>query len=228
MNHWREVFMEQLNAIVSSGFSGRLHIGFVGEEQEIGFMRRALAATNIAWDVTCHGPHLSVYEYPTLRMLWRACHDDDQLSVAYFHTKGVSKPGCWVSTMWRWAMNNAVLRNLNAPSMLTAAQPACGAFLRPRYPDPMWHFQGNFWLALASHIRQLPDPAKFAITEMRAVRTGWRCKRFPAEYWIGAVAPLSAARQIDVAHGIVWPQNHGVWSGSVAAQLEVTLPHLHL
>lgn len=218
--------MEQLGIIRASGFSGKLRIGFIGHEHDMGFMRRALNETGLDWELQHHGDDLLRYEYPTQQMLWNFCRENPDANVAYFHTKGVSRPGNWVVIMWRWAMNKAILANLGNAELLTEEFPVCGAFLRPNYPAPMWHFMGNFWMATARFVNALKAPLEFAALEMTKDRTVMRGYRMPAEYWIGSASSPDRARQLFPAEGVVWPHEHREWCKSVEMQRSITLPHL--
>jgi hypothetical protein len=225
LNHWREIFTEQLRLIVSSGFTGELVIGFIGHKDHIGFMRRGLGCTSLNWSIHHHGDDVKAYEYPTLKLIWDYCRGASG-EIAYFHTKGASKPNDWVATMWRWAMNMAILSSLGEADVIGEGCTACGPFLRPRYPDPLWHFQGNFWRATSGHIKDLEDPLLFQEIESQTWRPGWRCPRFAAEYWIGSAYPVSKAYLISPVKNIVWPMNHSQWSQSIEDQRIVTQAHL--
>ncbi len=178
INHWREVFMEQLAVIEASGFTGKLRVGFVGGAWEDLFVKEELARTNIPHEVLHFGGNLGQFEYPTLRMLDARCRSADAPgSVLYFHSKAVSRCGTWHGMMWRWAMNCEVVLRASDVSVLDGVEAAGYGFLAAP-TDRNQLFQGNFWLAKSSYVRSLQGIDSYHEAFGRGRRD--------AESWIGS------------------------------------------
>ena len=194
MGHWREVVAEQARVLAAASFDGPITIGFVGQPFEDGFVRHVLDSQGLLSraNVVLCGGDFKRYEFPTLELLEKRCRDDAawQGHVLYFHTKGVTKPNCWMTTMWRWLMNAWCLRHwraLEGRLLASSADVAGTAWVPGMYPAAA--FAGNFWHAKASHIRRLTPLAEY-IEQFRGILSDpgaqhWGT-RHAAEFWINA------------------------------------------
>jgi SAM-dependent methyltransferase len=186
MGGWREIVVEQLGVLWRHGFRGTIKVGFLAGVWDLGFLQRCFDAyEGISMDLIHHEACLERFEYPTLLALERDCREGLVDEVVYFHTKGASKPGDWVSQQWRWLMNADLLTRAMEPGLLSGVD-VIGASFNLNLPG-FHHFAGNFWAAKAEYIRDLEPLAEYRDGwATRPDRPHWLGLRFAAEFWIGS------------------------------------------
>jgi hypothetical protein len=221
MHGWRLIVMEQLNLLARMGWKGELHYVLLASPEENGFVFRAI--TSAGMKPVCHKcvPNLGVYEFPTLTALKESAEASQPDHYhAYFHTKGTSQTGSWVSMMWRWQMNYDLFGQL-LPGLLENkalpdnAESAGSSFITH---SGFSMYSGNFWVAKNSLITKLKTIKDYQ-DECRPVWSGpnrphWFYERHPAETWIGS-APHKAY-SADNAKLAYW--DHNLWAADVKKQ----------
>lgn len=200
MNNWQDVVLEQTNLLsVPDDHILNVSVGYDGEDNsDLGILLNG--PFNIGETV---GSPLSQYEFPAMRMISQQRNemDDDDL-VLYFHTKGVSKPNDLRTTKWRELMNMAMLEYL--PHRIHEITPAkhidaVGVGWSDMYRS-IHHFSGNFWLARASYIKELPDFDEYNKIKRVNFEGGDADYRFNAEFWIGSANPIVISQYLRNTH----------------------------
>ncbi len=116
-------------------------------------------------------------EFFTLDILKKYCDSiNDEKSILYLHTKGVSTPYNKCIVDWRRYMTFFVVNKFEYCLKILKEKDACGVDL---VNEPTLHFSGNFWWANSKYIKLLPD-IKSIIKSDNALT-----KRHNAEFWIG-------------------------------------------
>ena len=150
---------------------------------------------------------ISKCEFPTLDKIWNDCQEDD-ITVLYLHTKGVTKPGYQQITDWteylsyfnidKWQDRIFELNsfdcsgvNLNGNPDDINQDPSTWGFGKA----PL-HYSGNFWWSKSSHIKNLPNPTNW-LPDNNYLR--WRVM---AEMWLCQVSDgkYHSAWQSNVNH----------------------------
>lgn len=166
MNHWKEIYCEQIARLESSGLldaADMLFIGVNGDEPLPIVPKGAIV----------HRNENHVLEANTLEMMWKFCRDFPDYKVLYFHTKGVTRDGDWpdrplktVSTAWRRYMEYFCIDQWKRCISELDRHDTCGVQLRDKAayntltPEEyveydVQFYDGNFWWANASYIRTL-------------------------------------------------------------------------
>jgi hypothetical protein len=149
--HWRAVVAEQLDQLRAAGL-GRVLCTHVGEGAD--WLTAAARARGIDLVVCETHKEVKRYEAPAIRLIERLVRASDK-PVLYLHSKGVSHPpGEEVWHAWRrllmretvgeWRRNLAYLADHDAVGVNWWTTPGSQ------------HFSGNFWLASAAWLRELP------------------------------------------------------------------------
>jgi hypothetical protein len=154
IGHWREIVTEQLGLLSRAGFTGKIHIGFLGKEDEIGFIYHVATTYGLAFETRWFGEDFTQYEFPTQEWMHTVSKElDADTPMLYFHGKGVSK-NVWQWTMWRWVMNAFNLTRWRDMVEALGTHNCAGFSWVPR-GFPVSFFPGTFWWATAGHVAQL-------------------------------------------------------------------------
>jgi hypothetical protein len=139
-----------------------------------------------------HNPNknISHCEFPALDLIWKHSQVQDDLTILYLHTKGVTKPNNRYILDWtelltyfnidRWndalielEKNDVVGVNLSGnPNDINEHPSTWG------YGKAPLHFSGNFWWSKSSHIKRLINPYDFPPDD------NWVEWRVLCEMWI--------------------------------------------
>lgn len=189
MNHWREVVAEQLRLL--KGCPYPIRIGFTGPKDEAGYIYHVATAYGLNFQIMFTDSWTGNFEFPTLRKLQDDCLAGTVDQVAYFHSKGVSRVGCWHTTLWRWIMNTYVVAGWQNAFDSLEGHDWAAPVLSGGLGDSLIHSCGNFWTAQAAHIRALPDidslRKNFEAFKRDRHLPGWATERHAAEVWISTV-----------------------------------------
>jgi glycosyltransferase involved in cell wall biosynthesis len=190
INHWKEIYEEQMKALHDSGLYSACDFVFCainGTEPLPGPIPE-----KVLFDY--NQDH--VLEANTLERLWRFCKDYPDHRVLYMHTKGVT----WINehkettARWRRYMEHFNVFKWKQCLKELETHDTCGVLLKTsatylsERPDeiemPALYYDGNFWWANAKYINTL-DP-QFLYTH----DTPWL--RGKSELWIGSGNPKAA------------------------------------
>ena len=210
MGNWREVVAEQLRLL--RGCPHPVRIGFSGPKDESGYIYHVATALGLNFEIMFTDSWTGNFEFPTLARLWDACKAGTVDQVAYFHTKGVSRVGCWHTTLWRWIMNAHVVAGWRKAFDALEGHAWAAPVLSGGLGDSLIHSCGNFWTAQASHIAGLPSIPAFrdGWPRYQHVRRipDWCEERHAAEVWIGSNAghlkQLHADKDCDISNAKFW------------------------
>src|SRR6185503_8186502 len=166
MNHWQAIFDEQLEALGANRHIKALYVtvgattdGSLATATEVlaGLRTRLPGVPSIP--MACRP---DAYEHTALTMV-----DDlaraDRAAVLYFHMKGVSySPPRPLMENWRRYLNDFIARADQWADFLSREPyDACGPLLLHDESHGITYFAGNFWLARAEYLRELPRYAHF-------------------------------------------------------------------
>lgn len=147
-----------------------------------------------------YNPHkdISHCEFPTLDLIWNHSQKEDDLTVLYLHTKGVTKPNMQTVKDWtdyltyfnveRWKdminsleENDAVGVNFGGNQNDINEHPSTWG-----YGKAPLHFSGNFWWSKSSHIKTLKSPYDFIpdsnYFKWRVACEMWVCSNLEGKY----------------------------------------------
>jgi hypothetical protein len=166
---WKDPVSEHTDALRESGLEDypdfRLHIGLVGNAENVQRVRDYLRSKEFAWNLA--GWSEKGWEQLTLAAVANDCQHNEGL-VFYAHTKGAHAPGKF-NTAWRRRM---IYFNITRWKDAVTSLKTCDAYgCHWMGLEPNWFFGGNFWWTHTRHIRLL-DPVQ--------LENRWR-----AEDWIG-------------------------------------------
>jgi hypothetical protein len=159
-DHWRDVFVDQINKINSSGLydkSERIYLGILSDGYD--FSQFGL---NRKYEIMFNRPNIEMGELPTIERLHQFCQKES-CKVWYIHTKGVSRPYSASINDWRRYMEYFVIEKNDGCIEALNEFDACGVdWYTEEEIISMWHrrvsphFSGNFWWANSEYIRKLP------------------------------------------------------------------------
>jgi hypothetical protein len=174
LGNWREVVTEQLILLKESGLTS-VRATFVG----VGFDWLRMEAKKHGIELTVVRSDINVVHYETFAMLEieRLAKTTDR-PILYMHTKGVSSPGHNGKRSWRRAMEEYVVRRWRDNLQFIADGGKYDAVGLNWHQHGQQHFSGNFWIARADWIRQLPPYAEY--------HGHMGLNRLSCEMWIGA------------------------------------------
>jgi hypothetical protein len=191
LGNWHEIYTEQINRLQESGLlqkSSYFHISINGDEP-LPFIPDNVK--KIAYNED------KVLEANTLEYMWHFAQNNPDYKILYLHTKGVTRYGIELlqeqTKAWRYYMEYFCVDNWEACCNTLDAFDTCGVQIEHKatyntLDDPIeidaTYYNGNFWWAKASYIKQL-DP-KFLYTS----DTPWL--RGKSELWIGSGNPNAA------------------------------------
>lgn len=172
---WREIVGEQLDLLERYGLR-RILVTHCGEGLD--WICQEGRRKGLDLVVCSTTPLLTVFERPAVELIQRLAHVGDK-PVLYLHSKGVSHPGKdTFYDEWRKLMQNELIPNWREHLRALDTHDAVGVNWYDA--NEWWHFSGNFWLAAARWLRQLPP-----------VNAYWK-DRFSAERWIGSKSGCNA------------------------------------
>jgi hypothetical protein len=137
-------------------------------------------------------------EFPTLEKIWNDCQQEEDITVLYLHTKGVTKPGHQTVQDWtnylsyfniiKWQDRLSDLNsfdcsgvNLNGNVEDFNEHP-----LTWGYGKAPLHYSGNFWWSNSSHIKKLPNPISWLpdgnYQRWRVMAEMWLCQPSDSKY----------------------------------------------
>ena len=187
IGHWKEIVAEQLSLLKRAGFPGVIHIGFIGQEFEDGFIARVADTLGLKFDIRHFGGDMHQFEFPTLAWCHEFCQSSPERPILYFHGKAVSNTR-WQWTMWRWIMN---AYNLNQWKTMAAVlrDHNCAGVSWHANAFPVSYFPGNFWWARSSFVRQFTEINEYVRQFEECIsrkNTHGFTKRHAAECWINS------------------------------------------
>lgn len=182
MGHWCEVVTEQL-ALLATADLRDVTACVLGTDAQAARCIDAAEDRGINLHVAFHHPNFDLYELPTLALVHRWAKATPLGAAIYFHTKGVSAPDDPNKQHWRRLMGRHVIANWRENLKLLADHDAVGVNYQD-YPI-MPHFAGNFWMARADWIADLPDLASYqANAPAEKILCGAPWARACAEAWL--------------------------------------------
>jgi hypothetical protein len=134
---------------------------------------------------------------------------EDDAPVLYFHAKGVSHlPPVPLYEAWRGYLNQYV-GEADGWAQLLLSQPgydACGPLKLHENVNGFTYFAGNFWMAKAAYMRQLPPYAEFMRQPVPSTYLP-PYHRALAEVAVNRTQSMKglAADNTDLTHESVWP-----------------------
>jgi len=188
MNHWKEIFNDQIDTILHSNIINDLHMIYISllynDYDDVSFIEKKIIGYD-KFKIVYKSKNLNEYEFPALRLIKNIAIGGD-CNICYIHTKGVSINENNMSFYhgsndinhlkncvndWRKYMEYFILDNYKNCIDQLNIYDACGVNL---VESPQKHFSGNFWWANSSYIKKLPDIHKIDISH-----------RWNAEFWLG-------------------------------------------
>lgn len=187
VNDWKEVFIEQINLIKSSGlcdFIDKLFLSInYNENIDVDFIVENLKYVN--YEIISKTDK-NEYEFPALKFIQNLANQEN-FNVLYLHTKGVSiskeNMGFYHNSKnfehlkncvndWRNYMEYFLIENYQDCLTELKVYDACGVNLVDK---PTKHFSGNFWWSKSEYIKKLFN--------LNLVDLNFR---WNAEFWIGS------------------------------------------
>lgn len=140
---------------------------------------------------------ISKCEFPTLQKIWNDCQNED-ITVLYLHTKGVTKPGNPMIKDWtdylihfnilKWQDRFFELKEYDCTGVNLGGNTE-DINDRPEtwgYGKAPLHYSGNFWWSTSSHIKNLPEPYKWVpdnnYVKWRVMAEMWLCQIKESNY----------------------------------------------
>lgn len=140
---------------------------------------------------------ISKCEFPALDKIWQDCQEED-ITVLYLHTKGVTKPGNQMVKDWtdylthfnviKWQDRFFELEEFECTGVNLGGNPE-DINDRPEtwgYGKAPLHYSGNFWWSKSSHIKNLPEPYKWLpddnYLKWRVMAEMWLCQISDSKY----------------------------------------------
>ena len=175
MGCWRKVLGEQVNTVIRSGFTDKIHYICQKKEPKLPSNWECVGKSN-----------LEEYEFPTLKAMEEHAKREPEALFLYFHSKGVSKhiDRRWLDTKWRKYMMWGCVENWkDCVDKLMNGYDVAGVEWYPdviptktggRDGDCHGFFAGNFFWATGKFINRLPSIDTLDISN-----------RWNAEAWIG-------------------------------------------
>jgi hypothetical protein len=181
LGNWREIVGEHFRLLREVRLE-RLTVTHVGSPGDLPYIDRTAAECGLEVTVARHADNLKLFETPAMYAIeeWARASDG---CVLYFHTKGVSAPGCPRKRKWRELMNREVIGRWTDNVRALDDWDVVG--VNWRNCPPIAHFCGNFWWARADYVRSL---APFDSYYRRPLYpSDWDDGlRLGCEFWIGS------------------------------------------
>lgn len=177
VNNWREIMAEFARKIAASNHRFEVFVGFTGTPEESGYVWHLFKAFGI--DVKIFFVDGAKWEFETLDEMQKDSADFDM--GLYIHTKGVSRPNHWVSTMWRWFMNWQIF----GADLTDLALRRDWDFAAPMISSHGEHSVGNFFYVRGGHMKCLPPMSEWVQVWQQRTHTLWLKARHAAEFYVG-------------------------------------------
>lgn len=198
MSFWKSIVKQQMNIITKSRLReicDNIFICFLGNKQSIQWI------LNDKIKLICHSTNLLHFERLCLQTLKEQCKNyDDRTKILYIHSKGVSKISAFRHNimLWRQYMEYFLIeRYKECLQYLDEGYDTVGLNLLNGGNDykidkenHKWHYSGNFWWSVASHLRRIPDIPDIPMNKNNAY---WLCER-----WI--LQPLPDMKVLELYH----------------------------
>ncbi len=171
--HWQAVVEEQAALFESVGIVPTACV--IGTDADVEWIKSKGIVVHSRYD------SFSQFETPTLQLMWEWCQKNADGFCMYVHTKGASQPFDDRRKAWRQLMGYYVVGDwMDTIGKLKDADIAGVSWL-----DRHWHFSGNFFMARADWINQLPSPLDHRY-KMRPKGDNGAWDRLGCELWVGA------------------------------------------
>ena len=183
MNHWKQIYLDQLFAMQKSGLydeADYIHIGLSRIQEDF------------CWDLAKVN-HIHINEHPdlesdTMSAARNFARANPDYKILYLHTKGVSRAGHTVeetSTMWRKYLEHFNVMHWRRCVDLLNDHDVVGT----EFHDIAWigeppvkydlpHYHGNFWWATGEYLSKLNTDYLYG----RNTEHQWG--RYNAEFWL--------------------------------------------
>lgn len=111
-------------------------------------------------------PDAKEYEYPTLNMVWNDALRDEEITLLYLHTKGITHPGSkqvqdWTNYIayfninrWKERLNDLHIKKYDCSGTNLQGD----HFYNTEKGETPLHYSGNFWWTKGSHLVTLHSP----------------------------------------------------------------------
>jgi hypothetical protein len=204
MNEWQKIVTEQLQVLQ---FCGLDHVSscVLGTANDAAWCQEEASKHGVSMTIATVINDFAEYENPTLMRLYEWAKDNEQGSVMYFHTKGVSASGDYIALKrhWRRLMAKHTIAEWKRNLALLQVADMVGVSWQhlPNYP----HFCGNFWMARCDWISHLCSPvdykARHDTNSCHVASQPW--KRMHCEMWIGS-EPYHHIESFCNGSGALW------------------------
>lgn len=188
MGNWREVVRHQLAMLREVGITD-VDMTYVGPPQHLDWLRQQAAPLRV--NVIRHDSNLMHYETFAMQHIEETAQLHDK-PIMYLHTKGVSCPWHLAKVKWRLVMEHFTIRPWRK-NLEYLKDYDCVGF--NWWDHGECHFSGNFWIANASWIRQLPPYWDYHSYK--------RHDRWSCEGWIGT-KPGCNAKSLGCTRQHTW------------------------
>ena len=194
IENWKEIFIEQMNLIKSSGLYNivkKIHLGLLGDYKLI----NEDIFNDKKFEILYIDKRITLYEIHTINFIKSFCESlSDEAYILYIHTKGVRKAGNKNAVdSWRDMMQYFLIENFKILLDYLYIFNAIGNNLINMHCynkddvainiDHTYHYSGNFWWSKKTYIDKLSyiplDLTKNSINT-----------RYRAENWILSNSPL--------------------------------------
>lgn len=163
INHWQDILTEQLSILASGIVDGFYALEVIinltnyPNHESYLFAQQLLRASGLPGYVQVTSVSHTECESPTIRLMDADCRNlHPELPILYLHGKGVAHPNSFYRTMWRYYMNNRLLRRLpEAYEKLNNGANWVAAVAR-NGNEPCPHAAGNYFLTTANFLAHLP------------------------------------------------------------------------
>ena len=191
MNHWQEVLVELVSAIVNSRLyerAARIYVSANGRPEHTDFVRAYVSYWK-KFELAVSSEELSECEWPAIQEVFNRRYECD--ACFYLHTKGVSHDRNYYKDTWRrFMLYYMTARHEELLAGLAEHQVAGVAWFGN-------HFHGNFFYSTSDYIKILDNPSLWRdrrnvqLQTQLKVRYPWAYEwsadtlRLLCEVWIG-------------------------------------------
>jgi hypothetical protein len=167
LNHWRRVVEDQLGILLRNKDIGSVHVTVAADSPALTaacseHVEKAMGASGRALPLRISPHPIGEFEHPAMALIDDLAREDDA-PILYFHGKGVSySPPNPLFETWRGYLNQFVAEADGwAQLLLESEYDACGPLKLFDRQHGFTYFAGNFWMAKAGYLRELPPYAEF-------------------------------------------------------------------
>ena len=166
LHHWKDIAREQLELLFANQRLQKLTVTIAQTPKaDLPFLQNLFLQAmerRPALKVLGHYCALAEFEHTAMRLVDQVARQED-MPVLYFHMKGVShSPPDASCEAWRRHLN-AFVAEADRWSEFLAKMPydVCGPLLTSDPDHGFRYFAGNFWMARAAYVRELPPYVEF-------------------------------------------------------------------